>query len=100
MTTADIIITILGVALAAGVGNIIYSLRLSNRERQADRERLIRIETRLEGLDNMRDDIKRNRHKITDLDKGMTELMGRVGVLEKVTDGIKTFCNKHHGGNL
>ena len=100
MTTADIIITILGVALAAGVGNIIYNLRINNRERQIDRERLIRIETRLEGLDSMRDDIERNRHKLTDLDKGMTDLNGRVTVLEKTIDNVKAFCNRNHTGNL
>lgn len=85
----EIVITVFAAGLALLNGIIFNYIRNSQSERKEDRERLIRIETRLEGLDIMRNDIQGNRHKITDLDRGMTTLKEKVSTLEKVIEAIK-----------
>ena len=100
MTTADILITILGVALAAGVGNIMYTNRRAADERKQDRERLIRIETRLEGLDSMRSEIKSNADNIRVLDKALSKVEGRLTFVEKALESFKAFCSKQHNVDL
>jgi hypothetical protein len=92
--------TIVTIAIAGiGVVNgwILYLFKVLRDERhneqkrvEEDRERLIRIETRLEGLDSMRSDIKA-------VDKLADNHETRLRVIEAKLEDIKVRCRELHG---
>lgn len=85
----QIFMVVVAAMLALFNGLILAYLKSNHAERKEDRERLIRIETRLEGLDSMRGDIQSARHKQQQFD---TEL---AKIAEKV-DGIMRRCSYLH----
>ena len=100
MPTSDIIMLFLAGTIALVNSIIIWYLKSSASERKEDRERLIRIETRLEGLDTMRNDIQSNRHKAQAALDATNALTIEVANIKAGLDSIKNFCNKQHLGNL
>ena len=85
----QIFMVVVAAMLALFNGLILAYLKSNHAERKEDRERLIRIETRLEGLDSMRGDIQSTRHKQQHLDTEFAKLAEKV-------DGVIRRCGYLH----
>jgi len=65
-------------------------------------ERLSKLEVKIEEIpiSEMKDDIRKNRHRINQLDNNHAKLKTELGGLQRVVDSIKNYRNHNHGGNL
>jgi len=65
-------------------------------------ERLAKLEVKIEEIPiaEIKEDIRKNRHRINQLDSNQAELRTEMSTLRKAVESIKNYCNHNHGGNL
>ena len=61
---------------------------------------LIRIETRVTGLDELKNKQQHDHDTIREMDKKIDALEHRFLAIEKEMTGIMQFCEREHGGGL